>query len=66
MAKFQFYLPKDNDLTRIQRRAIDATTPIFLSGVPGTGKRRWFLFLITALTVTNIGQSLTKMGYFRT
>ena len=38
MAKFQFWLPTDTSLTRIQRRAIDATNPIFLSGVPGTGK----------------------------
>ena len=38
MPKFQFYLPKDNELTRIQRRVIDSREPIFLSGVPGTGK----------------------------
>lgn len=37
MGKFQFYLPTEN-LTRIQRRAIDSKEPIFLSGVPGTGK----------------------------
>ena len=38
MPRFQFYLPTDADLTRIQRRAIDSREPIFLSGVPGTGK----------------------------
>lgn len=38
MPKFQFYLPVETDLTRIQRRAIDSRQPIFLSGVPGTGK----------------------------
>lgn len=38
MPKFQFRLPTDGDLTRIQRRAIDSREPIFLSGVPGTGK----------------------------
>lgn len=35
---FQFWLPTEGNLTRIQRRAIDSTEPIFLSGVPGTGK----------------------------
>lgn len=38
MPKFQFYLPVDTTLTRIQRRAIESKEPIFLSGVPGTGK----------------------------
>ena len=38
MPKFQFWLPMEGDLTRIQRRAIDSPEPIFLSGVPGTGK----------------------------
>lgn len=38
MAKFQFWLPTDTSLTRIQRRAVEAPNPIFLSGVPGTGK----------------------------
>ena len=38
MPKFQFYLPKEAELTRIQRRAIDSPEPIFLSGGPGTGK----------------------------
>lgn len=37
MAKFQFFLPTTT-LTPIQRRAIDSREPIFLSGVPGTGK----------------------------
>lgn len=36
MAKFQFWLP--TNLTRIQQRAVDSREPIFLSGVPGTGK----------------------------
>lgn len=36
MGKFQFWLP--TKLTRIQRRAVDSREPIFLSGVPGTGK----------------------------
>jgi DNA helicase IV len=36
MAKFQFFLP--TKLTRIQRRAVDSREPIFLNGVPGTGK----------------------------
>lgn len=38
MPRFQFWLPTDANLTRIQRRAIDSREPIFLSGVPGTGK----------------------------
>lgn len=38
MAKFQFWLPTDTSLTRIQRRAVDSRESIFLSGVPGTGK----------------------------
>jgi len=38
MAKFQFWLPTLNDLTRKQKRAIDSNDPIFLTGVPGTGK----------------------------
>lgn len=36
MPKFQFWLP--TNLTRVQQRAVDSTEPIFLSGVPGTGK----------------------------
>lgn len=36
MGKFQFWLP--TNLTRIQKRAVDSRKPIFLSGVPGTGK----------------------------
>lgn len=36
MARFQFWLP--TKLTRIQKRAVDESAPIFLSGVPGTGK----------------------------
>ncbi|TKI69041.1 DUF2075 domain-containing protein [Sulfurimonas crateris] len=38
MPRFQFWLPTDGNLTRIQRQAIDLREPIFLSGVPGTGK----------------------------
>lgn len=38
MPKFQFWLPTEGNLTRIQRRAIDSQEAIFLSGVPGTGK----------------------------
>ena len=38
MGKFQFWLPTDTSLTRIQRRAVDEPNAIFLSGVPGTGK----------------------------
>ena len=38
MPKFQFWLPTEGNLTRVQRRAIDSSEPIFLSGVPGTGK----------------------------
>jgi len=36
MAKFKFKLPKK--LTRKQERAIDSRKPIFLTGVPGSGK----------------------------
>lgn len=36
MPKFQFWLP--TKLTRVQQRAVDSIEPIFLSGVPGTGK----------------------------
>ena len=38
MGKFQFWLPTLGRLTKIQRRAIDSKKPIFLTGVPGTGK----------------------------
>ncbi len=38
MGKFQFWLPTLNKLTRIQKRAIESKKPIFLTGVPGTGK----------------------------
>jgi len=41
MARFQFWLPKltgKGGLTRVQKRAVDESKPIFLSGVPGTGK----------------------------
>ncbi len=38
MGKFQFWLPTLNKLTSIQKRAIDSKKPIFLTGVPGTGK----------------------------
>lgn len=37
MPKFQFWLPT-KDFTRVQNRAIESREPIFLSGVPGTGK----------------------------
>lgn len=36
MGKFQFWLP--TNLTKVQQRAVDSIEPIFLSGVPGTGK----------------------------
>ena len=36
MPKFQSYLP--TNLTRVQAQAVDSSEPIFLSGVPGTGK----------------------------
>lgn len=36
MPKFQFWLP--TKLTRIQQRAVDNREPIFLTGVPGSGK----------------------------
>jgi len=38
MAKFKFRLPLGNELTRQQQRAIDSKEPIFLTGVPGSGK----------------------------
>lgn len=38
MPKFQFWLPTEGNLTRIQRSAIEYREPIFLCGVPGTGK----------------------------
>jgi superfamily I DNA/RNA helicase len=38
MPRFQFWLPTEGNLTRIQRRAIESREAIFLSGVPGTGK----------------------------
>ncbi len=38
MGKFQFWLPTNANLTRMQRQAIDSEEPIFLCGVPGTGK----------------------------
>jgi len=38
MGKFKFRLPLEIELTRQQRRAIDSTKSIFLTGVPGSGK----------------------------
>lgn len=38
MPKFQFWLPTEGNLTRIQRRDIDSQEAIFLSRVPRTGK----------------------------
>jgi len=38
MAKFQFWLPTPDKLTRKQKRAIDSDNDIFLTGVPGSGK----------------------------
>jgi len=53
MPIFQFYLPKEAELTRIQRKAIDSREPIFLSGVPGTGK--------TVVSIRRL-QNLASMG----
>jgi len=36
--KFEFRLPKHNNLSRGQKRAIDEINPILLTGVPGAGK----------------------------
>jgi superfamily I DNA/RNA helicase len=36
MGKFQFWLP--TNLNRKQKRAVDSSDPIFLTGVPGSGK----------------------------
>ena len=36
MGKFQFWLPQN--LNKKQKRAVDSTEPIFLTGVPGSGK----------------------------
>jgi len=38
MSKFQFWLPAYKKLTRKQKRAIDSSSNIFLTGVPGSGK----------------------------
>lgn len=38
MPSFQFRLPIRNDLTRLQRLAIDDDNAIFTTGVPGSGK----------------------------
>ena len=38
MAEFKFRLPLGSELTRQQKRAIDSKQPIFLTGVPGSGK----------------------------
>jgi len=38
MGEFKFRLPMGVELTRQQRRAIDSKEPIFLTGLPGTGK----------------------------
>ena len=38
MAKFKFRLPLGSELSRQQQRAIDSKQPIFLTGVPGSGK----------------------------
>ena len=38
MAKFNFRLPIETELTRKQRRAIDSEEQILLTGVPGSGK----------------------------
>jgi len=36
--KFEFRLPKHNNLSRGQKRAIDEINPILVTGVPGAGK----------------------------
>jgi len=38
MAEFKFRLPLGSELSRQQQRAIDSKEPIFLTGVPGSGK----------------------------
>jgi len=38
MAEFKFRLPLGSELSRQQQRAIDSKKPIFLTGVPGSGK----------------------------
>jgi len=38
VAEFKFRLPLGSELTRQQKRAIDSKQPIFLTGVPGSGK----------------------------
>jgi superfamily I DNA/RNA helicase len=38
VAEFKFRLPLGSELTRQQQRAIDSKQPIFLTGVPGSGK----------------------------
>ena len=38
MAEFKFRLPLGSELSRQQQRAIDSKQPIFLTGVPGSGK----------------------------
>ena len=56
MPKFQFWLPTDTNLTQIQRRAINSTKPIFLSGVPGTGKT------VVSIKRLQIAAGLEKKG----
>jgi len=49
MPNFQFRLPIRDDLTRLQRLAIDDDKPIFTTGVPGSGKTVVAIYRIARL-----------------
>ncbi|MBP6871305.1 MAG: DUF2075 domain-containing protein [Bacteroidales bacterium] len=61
MAKFQHRLPIRNDLTRLQRLAIDDDNPIIVTGVPGSGKTVVAVYRVARLTGNSILFTYTRM-----
>ncbi|RLA08292.1 MAG: hypothetical protein DRQ51_03210 [Gammaproteobacteria bacterium] len=56
MPEFKFNLPNGADLSRSQMKAINSERPIFLTGVPGSGK--------TVVSVYRIKESKNKTALF--
>jgi len=60
MGKFQFWLP--TKLTRQQQKAVDSSSAIFLTGVPGTGKTVVSIFRLLAGVKNNQKAILFTFG----
>lgn len=61
MAKFQHRLPTRNDLTRLQRLAIDDDNPIIVTGVPGSGKTVVAVYRVARLKRNSMLFTYTRM-----